>query len=110
MPKAQEQMRQYALHLCLQVFRGVPDLERAGVCYLQDAMYLRGLRMIEQAVAENPMVLDRLAVGKVALEVLPDLEELGIVSTPEPLRRLAYDPDLDAHILSFEQAEQQING
>src|SRR5579875_2628733 len=110
MPKAQEQMRQYALHLCLRVFRGVPDLERAGVCYLQDAMYLRGLRMIEQAVAENPMVLDRLAVGKVALEVLPDLEELGIVSTPEPLRRLAYDPDLDAHILSFEQAEQQING
>ena len=103
---AREQMREYASHLCLRVFRGVPDLEQAGVCYLQDAMYLRGIWMIERAVAEDETVLDRLAVGKVSLEVLPDLQELGITSAPQPLRQLAYDPDLDARILSFERREE----
>jgi hypothetical protein len=104
--KAREQAQEYALHICLRTFRGVPDLERAGVCYLQDAMYLRGIRMIERAVAEDETVIDRLAVGKIALELLPDLQELGIVSTPQPLRSMAYDPDLDARILSFAQAEE----
>jgi hypothetical protein len=63
--------------------------------------------MIERAVAEDKTVLDRLAVGKVALDLLPDLQELGIVSALQPLRKLAYDPDLDAHILSFAQAGEQ---
>jgi tetratricopeptide (TPR) repeat protein len=105
--KAQEQAQKYALHICLRTFRGVPDLERVGICYLKDSVYLRGSRMIERAVAEDKTVLDRLAVGKVALELLPDLQELGIVSSPQPLRRLAYDSELDAHILSFAQAEEQ---
>jgi hypothetical protein len=101
-----EKAREYALHICLRTFRGVPDLEKAGICYLKDSIYLRGSRMIERAVAEDKTILDRLAVGKVALEVLPDLQELGIVSAPQPLRRLSYDPDLDARILSFTQAEE----
>jgi len=105
--KARQQTREYAIHICLRAFRGVPDLERAGVCYLQDAMYLRGIQMVERAIAKDQTVLDRLAVGKVSLEVLPDLQELGIVSAPQPLRQLAYDPDLDARILSFEQAKEQ---
>ncbi|HVB25439.1 MAG TPA: helix-turn-helix domain-containing protein [Ktedonobacteraceae bacterium] len=107
---ARQSAKTVALRRCLRTFRGVPNLERAGVCYLQDAVYLHGTRLIEQAVAEDKMVLDRLAVGKVSLEVLPDLQELGIVSTPQFLRQLAYDPDLDAHILSFEQAEEQVSG
>jgi hypothetical protein len=45
-------------------------------------------------------------VGKVALEYLPDLQELGIVSSPQPLMRLAYAPDLDNYILSFEEPEK----
>lgn len=101
-----QQAQEYALHICLRTFRGVPDLERTGVCYLKDAIYLHGTRMIEEAVAEDKTVLDRLAVGKVSLEVLPDLQELGITSAPQLLRQLAYDPDLDARILSFEQIEQ----
>lgn len=104
--KLQKLARSYALSICLRTYRGVPDLERAGVCYLQDALYLHGLRMIEQAVAQDETVLDRLAVGVVALELLPDLQELGITSAPQPLRKLAYDPDLDSHILSFETADE----
>jgi tetratricopeptide (TPR) repeat protein/DNA-binding XRE family transcriptional regulator len=101
-----QQAQQYALQICLRTFRGVPDLERKGVCYLKDALYLHGTRMVERAVVQDSAVLDRLAVGKVSLEVLPDLQELGIVSIPQPLRQLAYDPDLDAHILSFERTEE----
>jgi hypothetical protein len=62
--------------------------------------------MIERAVAQDTTVLDRLAVGVVALEDLHDLQELGITSTPQPLRKLAYDPDLDSYILSFDTAEE----
>jgi len=104
--KLQRLAREYAIALCLRTYRGVPDLERAGTCYLQDAVYLHGLRLVEQAVAEDETVLDRLAVGVVALELLPDLKELGITSAPQPLRRLAYAPNLDACILSFESAEK----
>jgi len=105
--KVQKQARAFALSVSLRTYRGVPNLERAGVCFLQDAVYLRGLREIEQAVAEDETVLDRLAVGVVALELLPDLRELGITSSPQSLRRLAYDPGLDSYILSFEMSEEE---
>ena len=102
---AQETARKYALTICIRTYRGVPDLEKAGICSTKDALYLRGLRKIEQAVAQDETILERLAVGVVALELLPDLQELGIVSFPQPLRKLATDPDLDMYILSFEQTE-----
>jgi transcriptional regulator with XRE-family HTH domain/tetratricopeptide (TPR) repeat protein len=104
--KARKQARTYALSTCLRTFRGVPDLQRAGVCYLQDTVHLHGLRLIEQAIKEDESVLDRLAVGVCAIEHLPDLQELGILSAPQPLRKLADDPHLDAYILSFEESEE----
>jgi len=103
---AQQYARKLALARSLRTFRGVPDLHRAGVCYTKDVLYLRGLWRIEQAVAEDESVLDHLAVGVVALEYLPDLRELGIVSAPQPLRQLAQDPELDAYIVSFEGPEE----
>jgi hypothetical protein len=105
--KVQAQARSYALSLGLRIYREVPDLEHPGVCFLQDAMYLRGLRLIEQAVAQNEAVLDLLAVGVCAIEQLPDLEELGIVAPPQAFRKLATASDLDAYILSFDTLEEQ---
>jgi Tetratricopeptide repeat/Domain of unknown function (DUF1704) len=102
---AQQYAKKLALARALRTYRGVPDLTRAGVCYSKDALYLRGLWKIEQALIQDETVLDRLAVGVVALEQLPDLKELGIVSTSQLLRKLAHDPDLDAYILSFEEPE-----
>lgn len=102
----QKQARQYALLVCLRVYRGVPHLEQPGICYLQDAVYLHGLRLIETAVAQDETVLDRLAVGKVALEYLPALQELGIVSAPQSFKKLVLDPDLDSYLLSFIQSEK----
>jgi hypothetical protein len=105
----QSRARTHALSLCLRIFRGVPDLERAGVCFLQDAMYLRGLRLIEQAAALDKTVLDRLAVGMCALEDLPDLQAPGIVSGHRPFKDLIFDPDLDSYILSFAQSEEKLS-
>ena len=105
--KAQEAARRHALVMCLRIYRGVPKLERTGVCYTKDAHYLRGLRKIEQAVAQDETVLDRLAVGVVALDRLPDLQELGIIVSSQPLRKLANDPNLDAYIRSFEEQQRE---
>ncbi|MGB8346573.1 MAG: tyrosine/phenylalanine carboxypeptidase domain-containing protein [Ktedonobacteraceae bacterium] len=106
-PTAEERARKNARVRCLRTFRGVPDLERPGICFTKDVVYLRGYLQIRQAVAEDETVLDRLAVGKVALEQLPDLQELGIVAPSQiaSLRNLAYDPGLDDYILSFEAQE-----
>jgi hypothetical protein len=99
--KAQQQGRAFASTMCLRAFRGVPDLQRTGVCYCQDAIYLRGLRLIQREVAQNPDILDYLAVGVIGSDLLPDMQSLGITAVPQPLRELAYDPDLDAYIMSF---------
>jgi tetratricopeptide (TPR) repeat protein/transcriptional regulator with XRE-family HTH domain len=101
-PTAEQRARKNASIRCLRAYRGVPDLERAGICNTKDVVYLRGYLEIEHAVAEDETVLDRLAVGKVALELLPLLQELGIVAPRQSLRELAYNPELDEYIRSFE--------
>ena len=105
--KTRSYARTYALSICLRIYRGVPDLNRAGLCFLQDATYLRGLRLIEQAVSEDETVLERLAVGACALEDLPDLQELGIVAPPPSLRKLTTASDLNAYILSFDSITEE---
>jgi hypothetical protein len=98
---AQKTAHDLALTLCLRAFRGVPELEKPGVCYSKDVVYLRGLLLIQRAVAEDVTILDRLAVGRIALEHLPAIEQLGIVPPLQPLRKLAQDSNLDTYILSF---------
>lgn len=106
---AWKRARNSAMTHCLSTFRGVPDLTKAGICFTQDALYMRGLWKIEQTLKEDKHVLDRLAVGAVAVDDLPHLRELGITSVPQPLRKLAEDPQLDSYIRSFEQAEEHKN-
>jgi DNA-binding SARP family transcriptional activator len=101
-----EAAHRYALNVCLRTYRGVPDLEQAGICYPQDVIHLRGLRLVEQAVATDASVLDRI-VGVCPLEHLPDLQELGILSASQPLLRLAYATDLDEYIYSFEKSKEK---
>jgi hypothetical protein len=98
----QKRTHTYALRRCLRTFRGVPDLRRAGVCYLQDVMYLRGILLIDRLITEDPTMLDRLMIGKVAYDLLPVLQPLQMVPSPQPLRELLADPELDNYILSFE--------
>jgi tetratricopeptide (TPR) repeat protein len=103
--QARVQADRLALNRCLRTFRGVPDLNVPGICYAKDAIYLRGYRAVSRAIQVNPAVLEQLMVGAVALEHLPDIAELGIVSPPGPPQWLAHRPDLDAYITSFESAE-----
>ena len=70
-------------------------------------IHLRGLRLIEQAVAADASILDRLSVGVCTLEYLPDLQELGILSASQPLLHLAYAADLDDYICSFEASTEK---
>jgi Domain of unknown function (DUF1704) len=99
--------RKLALARCLRTYRGVPDLNKAGICYTKDVLYLRGLWKIEQAIEQDPTILDRLAVGVVALDQLPDLQELGVVASSHPLGKLVQDPNLETYILSFEELNER---
>jgi len=99
---AERRAQRNAFTRCLRTFRGVSDLEKAGICNTKDVVYLRGRWLIDQEVARDEKVLDRLAVGKVALELLPELGRLGITASSQSFRTLALDPNLDAYILSFE--------
>ncbi|MGB8346279.1 MAG: hypothetical protein WCD86_15455 [Ktedonobacteraceae bacterium] len=100
-----ESTRRLAIGRCLRTFRGVPDLKRAGICYLQDVTYLRGLLQVVRLAVEDTTALEQLTVGMVAYELLPTLQPLKLLPPPQPLRELAYDPDLDNYILSFEVSE-----
>jgi tetratricopeptide (TPR) repeat protein len=100
--KAKAAARRLALNRCLRTYRGVPDLTVAGICYAKDAIYLRGYLQLQQAVQEDPGILDRLMVGKIAYEHLPDMEELGITIPSIRPRWYAQRPDLDEYILSFD--------
>ena len=99
---AERRAQRNAFTRCLRTFRGVPDTRKVGICNTKDVVYLRGRWLIDQAVAQDKTVLDRLAVGKVAYELLPELEKLGIAASSQSFRTLVLDPDLDAYILSFE--------
>ena len=101
-PTAQKYAHKRAVERCLRTFKGVPDLTQTGICYTKDVIYLRGLRKIEEVAAQDKAILDRLAIGKFALEQLEELEELNPVLPAQPLRERAFDPNLDAYILSFE--------
>lgn len=103
--EAHERARRSALTRCLRTFRGVPDLKQAGICYTKDVVYLRGVLQIEHAVVEDETILDRLAVGVITPEHLPMLQGLDLIPPPQPLRQLAYNPNLDSFILSFEQTK-----
>ena len=58
--------------------------------------------MVSQQIQQDNMALERLMVGVVGVEHLPDMAELGIVKPPYPPKWLAHDPDLASYILSFE--------
>ena len=56
---AKKQAHKRAISRCLRTYRGVPDLERTGICYTKDVVYQRGMRLIEQAVAQDETVLEK---------------------------------------------------
>jgi hypothetical protein len=104
----QQRTHNFALVRCLRTYRGVPDLGQAGICHLQDVTYLRGILQIERAVAEDEKVLDHLAVGMIAYDLLPMLRPLQMIPPPQLLQRLAYNPELDNDILSFETSGKDV--
>ena len=101
--QVQEQAHVYALSLCLRLFRGVPHLKYPGVCNTKDVIYLRGLRMIEQAVSGEKNLLRQLAVGKVGLKNLHAVHTLGIQAPSSlSLLEIAQDQNLESMLRDLE--------
>jgi hypothetical protein len=101
---ARANARALALTRCLRTFRGVPDLNRPGICSVKDNCYVQGYLAIKDAIAQQgEEVLTRLMVGAVALEQLDDLATLGIVTPALRSRWIARDPHLLEHITSLMQ-------
>lgn len=99
-----ERARSLALTRCLRTFRGVPDLTQPGICSMKDTGYVRGYVAIKEALSQQgEEVLTWLMVGAVALEQLPDLATLGIVTPAILPRWFARDPDLIERIASLAQ-------
>jgi hypothetical protein len=110
-PHVQQQARDYALSLCLRVFRGVPCLDQPGICNTKDVIYIRGLRMIERAVARDATLLQQLNVGKVGLEDLEAIHTLGIQAASSPsLVDLASDPHLEDRIRQLQETAGASSG
>jgi hypothetical protein len=99
---AQQKAHEFARTLCLRAFRGVPDLSQVGICYIKDWVYVDGWLKVTQAVARDQTLLDRLSVGRFALEDLEKIEQLSIRPPEHSLRQIIQDPHLDAYILSFQ--------
>lgn len=105
---AREPARALALTRCLRTFRGVPDLNRHGICSVKDNCYVQGFLAIKDAISQyGEEVLTRLMVGAVALEQLDDLAALGIVTPALRARWVARDPNLLERITSMMQDDDQ---
>lgn len=101
---ARERARTLALTRCLRTFRGVPDLNRPGICSVKDNCYVQGYLALKDAIAQRgEELLVRLMVGAVALEQLDDLAGLGIVTPAIRARWVARDPHLRERITSLMQ-------
>ena len=106
---AREQARTLALTRCLRTFRGVPDLNRHGICSAKDNCYVQGYLAVKEAIAQQGEdVLTRLMVGAVALEQLDDLAELGIVTPAVRAQWVARNPHLLKRItLLMQESDRQ---
>lgn len=81
------------------IFRGIPDLNSAGICSLRDRVYLQGymdvLRYLERGDEQ------RLLVGKIKIEDLDAMAELNILTPYYPRRHLALASDLSERISQY---------
>jgi hypothetical protein len=89
---AKEKAHEIALKYCLQLYRGKPHLESEG-CWTKAVVYQRGLHLIERAVAENPAVLEYLALGKMTVEHIPHLQALQVL----PSREVQHQKEQEKH-------------
>lgn len=97
------QARRLSMIRCLRTYRGVPDLSVVGACFAKDALYLRGRWLIENRLAEDAAILERLSVGVVAIEQLRELSELDIAPVGQTNWQLARSSQLAEIVASYEE-------
>jgi hypothetical protein len=95
------QARQRAWMRAARAFRGIPNLDEAGFCSLRDTVYLHWYLKMKQAI--EAIGEERFLVGKVGIEHLEMMKELGILSPFCPHRHIAFASDLFERICEFDK-------
>ncbi len=99
---AQNAAEQEAVKRALRTARTATDLSVPGLCSFKDRIYLKGYldvcRFLENGGSE-----EQLYVGKMGVEQVEAMQELHILHPSLPLLNLAFDPDLEKHIMEFEK-------
>lgn len=78
----QRKARQKAIDCCLHTYLGTSQGSPAGICNTHGVIAWRGLQAIEQASTNDTTLLNRLKMGKMALEHLEMLQDLAREPVP----------------------------
>jgi len=99
---AEQAAKEEALKRALRTVRGVPDLTQTGTCSLLDRVYLQGyLSFLEYL--EGGKDIQKLLVGKIGIDDLPDMEQIRLLTPAIQHQHLAENLDIYAHIREFEE-------
>ncbi len=99
---AEKAAKEEALKRALRTVRGVPDPTQIGTCSLLDRVYLQGyLNFLE--FLEGGKDIQRLLVGKIGIDDLPDMEQIQLLTPAISQQHLAENLDIYAHIREIEE-------
>ncbi len=99
---AEQAAKEEALRRALRTVRGVPDLTQAGVCSLLDRVYLQGYLDLLEFLQEGKDI-QKLLVGKIGIDDLPDMEQIRLLTPAIPHQHLARKLDIYAQIKKIEE-------
>lgn len=104
---AEKAAKEEALKRALRTVRGVPDLTQIGTCSLLDRVYLQGyLGFLE--FLEGGKDIQKLLVGKIGIDDLPDMEQIRLLTSAISQQHLAENLDIYAHIREIEESVLQV--
>jgi hypothetical protein len=99
---AEKAAKEEALRRALRTVRGAPDLIQVGTCSLLDRVYLQGYLDFLAFLKEGGDI-QRLFIGKIGIDDLPDMAQIQLLTPPIPQRHLAENLDIYTHIRGIEE-------
>jgi len=110
---AKRSAHRLALSRCVRTWRGVPSPFPSGICFTKDNCYLRGYLLLQQEAVharKNGIdLMERLQIGAIGVEHVRACEQIGIIKPVVAHKRLAFDPQIRQHIVSFQTKNQTLD-
>lgn len=100
--EAEKEAQEEALERAVRAVRGIPDLSRPGICCLLDRIYLKGYLDLSDFLKKEGDI-QRLFVGKIGTDDLPDMEQIHLIRPTIQQHHLAEQLDIYAHIRKIEE-------